>query len=407
LGSGSVQETLAKYKEPTLSEGCYINYDLEITEFWEVLAKQQRTNALEDYQALYEQLGHRPTASEFFLAYGDLKKVNKQYGSWVEFIIEVEKHNITHQLLDEHLAFIASAVQTTSMSKSFKAILLKAFLRLDGFAKTPSLEALSAESYRVLKRYPHLFETELPSKERQSEANSKVWLSYWKRNPIKAFTTANKNTKTWFSIIDNKFVANIQIAENNKDHFEHWVQELLDLRLLAYRHRDTVKKSIEDLSETFIEANSNVESNDDNDTENNVIQLVFYPDIKIACGHFKTGDSSQVEYRGAPEGHGHLDPKRHFLAYATGHSMNGGKHPIQDGDLLLLELITPDSAGSLQGQTIVIENHEITGDEQYLLRDVKKLHDGRYQLIAKNSDYQPIIVSEEMKPLARLKAVVS
>jgi len=411
LGSGSIQETLAKYKDPTLSEGCFINYDIEITEFWEVLAKQQRTDALEDYQTLYEQLGHRPTASEFFLAYGDLKKVNKQYGSWVELIIEVEKHNITHQLLDEHLAFIASAVQTTNMSKSFKAILLKAFLRLDGFEKPPSLEALSADSYRVLKRYPHLFETELPAKERQSEANSKVWLSYWKRNPIKAFTTANKNTKTWFSIIDNKFVANIQVSEKDKDYFEHWVQELLDFRLLAYRHRDTVKKSIEELSEPLIGANSNVgnnvESNDGNYAENNVIQLSYYPDIKIACGHFKTGDSSQVEYRSAPEGHGYLDPKRHFLAYATGNSMNGGKHPIQDGDLLLLELITPDSAGSLQGKTVVVENHEMTGDEQYLLRDVKKLSDGRYQLIAKNSDYKPIIASEEMKPLARLKAVVS
>jgi len=31
----------------------------------------------------------------------------------------------------------------------------------------------------------------------------------------------------------------------------------------------------------------------------------------------------------------------------TGNSMNGGKHPILDGDMLLLELITPESAGSL------------------------------------------------------------
>jgi len=396
LGNGSIKEILTKYKNPALGEGCYINYDIEITDFWEVLAKQQRTSALEDYQSLYEQVGHRPTASEFYLQYGDLKKVNKQYGSWVGLVLSAEESNDIHQLTDQHVEYLLTAVQITSMSKSFKAILLKAFLRLDGLTNPPLLKDLSIESYKVLKSYPHLFETELHDKERQSEADSKVWFNYWKRNPIKAFTTMNKSGTKCFSIIDDRFVANI--TNLDKPCFEQWMQELLDLRLLEYRQRESIKNAIEASNVTTFKSKDVVENDD--------VKLKFYPDLKIACGHFKTGETSEVEYRTAPEGYGILDTNKHFLAHATGNSMNGGKQPILNGDLLLLELITPDSAGSLQGQTVVIENHDMTGDELYLLREIKKGDDGRYQLIAKNKDYQPIIASDEMKPLARLKAVI-
>ncbi|MEL0628770.1 DEAD/DEAH box helicase family protein [Psychromonas aquatilis] len=398
LGSSSIQETLTKYKEPSLSEGCYINYDIEIIDFWKVLAKKQG-GILADYKSLYEQVGHRPTASEFYLQYGDLKKINKKYGSWAKFVLEVEKENDLYQLSEQHLEYLLAAVQTTNMSKSFKAILLKAFIRLDGFVNPPSLSELSIESYNVLKSYPHLFETELPIKERESTAESKTWLSYWKRNPIKAFTTANKNGQQWFSIIDDKFVAKIEINESDKECFEQWMQELLDLRLLEYRQRDSIKTAIASSNVTELAPPIQVESEP--------LQLKFYPNLKIACGHFKTGEVSEVEYKIAPEGYGHLDSDKHFLAHATGNSMNGGKYPILDNDLLLLELITPENAGSLQGQTVVIENHDMTGDELYLLRDIKKLGDGRYQLIAKNSDYENIIASENMKPLARLKGVIA
>lgn len=397
LGGGSIKEIVSKIRKPVVSDDCYINYDPVITQFWETLAKQQRTTALQDYQSLYEVLGHRPTASEFHLAYGDLKKVNKQHGGWLPLLLDEDKN--IDQLSADSLDFLFSAVQITSMFKCFKAILLEAFLRLDGFKYPPSLESLSAESFDVLKRYPHLASTELAKKVQQTEKFSPAWLSYWKNNPIKAFTTANKTGKQWFTIKDNKFIANISIQESELTNLHLWTKELVDLRLLEYSQRDAVKQAISALSVTPVETMQTVESN--------VLQLKFYPNLKIACGHFKTGDDSQAQYVTAPDGFGHLDSAKHFLAHATGNSMNGGKYPIQDGDLLLLELITPENAGSLQAQTVVIENHDMTGDEQYLLRDVEKLANGSYQLNAKNSDYEPVTANEDMKPLARLKGIVS
>lgn len=136
------------------------------------------------------------------------------------------------------------------------------------------------------------------------------------------------------------------------------------------------------------------------------LKLPYFPNIKIACGHFKTGDSSDVEYLDAPLGAGKLDPNVHFLARASGNSMNGGKHPILDGDLLLLELITSDRAGSLRDQIVVIERDEIGGDGQYLLRKVNKLPNGQYELIAQNPDYEVMIADESMRTFARFKQVV-
>ncbi|WP_166114994.1 S24 family peptidase [Pseudoalteromonas sp. Z9A5] len=136
------------------------------------------------------------------------------------------------------------------------------------------------------------------------------------------------------------------------------------------------------------------------------LKLPYFPNIKIACGHFKTGDSSDVEYLDAPYGAGKLDPEVYFLARASGDSMNGGKNPIHDDDLLLLELITPDKAGSLRGQIVAIERDDIGGDGQYLLRKINKLPNGQYELIAQNSDYEVMIADESMRTFARFKQVV-
>ncbi|MCP4433422.1 MAG: DUF3427 domain-containing protein, partial [Gammaproteobacteria bacterium] len=75
-------------------------------------------------------------------------------------------------------------------------------------------------------------------------------------------------------------------------------------------------------------------------------------------------------------------------------------------DYLLLELITPDNAGSNDGKTIAIERQDVTGDDQYLLRDVKKLGDNQYQLIAQNAEYEPMMATDEMNTFARLRQIV-
>ena len=144
---------------------------------------------------------------------------------------------------------------------------------------------------------------------------------------------------------------------------------------------------------------------DDSSYEKVNVKIPYFPNIKIACGHFKTGNESDMELINAL-GAGKIDPEVHFLARASGDSMNGGKHPILDGDLLLLELITPKNAGSLRGQIVAIERDDVGGEGQYLLRKVNKLPNGKYELIALNPDYEVMIADESMRTFARFKQVV-
>ncbi|EGR4318463.1 DEAD/DEAH box helicase, partial [Vibrio cholerae] len=89
-----------------------------------------------------------------------------------------------------------------------------------------------------------------------------------------------------------------------------------------------------------------------------------------------------------------------------GNSMNGGKNPIQDGDLLLLEWVTPSSAGSISNLTMAIETQDETGDNQYLLRVVRKIAPNQYELQAQNPSYPNMPATDAMKTFARLKAVI-
>lgn len=113
-----------------------------------------------------------------------------------------------------------------------------------------------------------------------------------------------------------------------------------------------------------------------------------------------------MQLMGIPDQYGALDSQRHFLTRASGNSMNGGKQPIVDGDLLLLESIQSHSARSISNQTLVIEQQDASGDDQYLLRTVKKTADGHYQLHASNPEYESLTANDEMKPLARLREVI-
>ena len=60
-----------------------------------------------------------------------------------------------------------------------------------------------------------------------------------------------------------------------------------------------------------------------------IIKVPPFPGFKIACGHFKTSrhDEDDVHMIALPEHYGRLDATRHFIARATGNSMDGGKNP--------------------------------------------------------------------------------
>ena len=379
-----------------LPEGCFVNYDLQLIEFLKSLDSDGIKN---EYEALRDTLGRRPAFAEFYRSGASMQSMRNEYGDWfslVQTMNDLEKNE--QEILATNRAFLRE-LEITAMTKSFKMVLLEAFQELDGWSNPPTTDALAERSWQVLQRR-RTFLADLPPAQRKlSEGSEDAWHRYWIENPINAWVGGNRvGVKgSYFQIKDGKFRAFFDLPTDHQKKFELMVQEIVDYRLAAYE----IRRTSADLPDNVVPFTRSAKANAG-------IELPYFPNLKIACGHFKTATADAEEYRTLGASYGHLDAQRHFIARASGNSMDGGKHPVQDGDYLLLEHITPTNAGSITGAVMVIERQDESGDgAQYLLRTVVKAADGSYVLQASNPDYEEMAATDEMHTLARLKAVIN
>ena len=382
-----------------LPNACFVNYDIKSIDFMRELIKTRIDSQLDIYRGLRDSLDRRPTLSEFYMGGGSIPTIRSEHDQWLMLVQEEgDLVGPENEVFSKHKQYFKE-LETTKMTKSFKMILLEAFLELDGFTSVVNLRELAEKSFEVLQRKRQLLD-DLPEQFRNiSTLDQKMfrrWLTYWQSNPIAAWTAKGRsNNQSLFTIKEEKFEFNYPVSTNYAEELIVLTQELINYRLLQYESRlsSIQTKPDEPLQKQKTSSQS----------------VPFFSDLKIACGYFRTSmhDSENIEYRSLPLSYGYLDPAKHFIALAKGDSMNGGKNPINDGDYLLLELITSDSAGSISNQTLAIETQDQGGDDQYLLRDIKKRPDGGYDLIAKNPDYPVFQANDEMRTFARLKSVIT
>ena len=396
--NNSRKEFIKQIKEQTLAlpEGCFVNYDLGAIDFMEKLVGTKVDQQLDIYHALRDSYGRRPVLSEFYHAGGVVDTIRREHGQWLALVEDEGDLGDEERLCFTQFKDFFIELETTNLNKSFKLVLLEALIELEGFDKPPTTMELSVKSFEVLQRRRGLL-ADLPEQYRQLKelpsTSESDWHRYWNGNPVNAWTGGNTSGgKAFFGVVDGEFHFQSEIDEQFYNSFVVLVQEIVSYRFLQYEARLANKGQIE-LPIASLEDQQ---------------QIPYFPDLKIACGHFKSSqhESENIEHQSLPLSYGKLDPARHFIARASGSSMDGGRNPIKHGDYLLLELITPDNAGSNDGKTIAIERQDVTGDDQYILRTVKKLGDNQYQLTAQNADYEPMMAAADMNTFARLRQVV-
>ncbi|MEX1198897.1 MAG: DUF3427 domain-containing protein [Pseudohongiellaceae bacterium] len=371
-----------------LPEGCYVNYDLQFIEF---LKSLDSGSVAADYESLREVFGRRPTVTEFYRSGASLQDMRRQYDHWFGLVVTEDRESLTETeaaLIDKHREFLRE-VETTRLTKSFKLVLLEAFQELDGWHNAPTVESVANRSWQILQRRRQ-FQGDLPEAYQARAELPDDWLSYWKKNPVNAWAGGQ-----YFSLDGELLVPAVVIQDHQIETFSHLVQELIDYRYAGYSARvgtDVAPDNVVALS-----------------SKAKGMELPYFPNLAIACGHFKTGRTDAEQYRVLPEEYGQVDANRYFIARASGNSMNGGRSPIVDGDYLLLEVIDADHAGKITGEVIAIERQE-AGDNQYLLRKILKDSDGTYRLRANNPDYEDIVVTDELqsqfRTFARLRGVI-
>ena len=201
--------------------------------------------------------------------------------------------------------------------------------------------------------------------------------------------------KSPFFTVDREIFKNsLAIPSQQAESFTELVQELIDFRFATYEARQSQQSDSAQILPF------------PTPKQRQIVELPYFDDLRIACGHFRTSSAEVMEHRALPLSYGQLDPARHFIARASGNSMNGGKQPIRDGDFLLLELLTANNAGSISGHTVAIERQDEYGDNQYLLRVVVKQGPGRYLLKANNPEYEDLPADDSMRTLARFKQII-
>ncbi len=231
----SLLRTLQQKQPIELANGCFINFAPKLVDFWEKLARQIGKSAAEDYQQLRDELGRRPTATEFFHKGYALAKVRKQAGSWLELVATQEDDAELQHLLAAHGEFFSLGVETTSMNKSFKGFLYQAFLELGGVRGPVNTAQLAQRSRRLLEHRPDDMRNELPANMQTVSADSKAWLTYWRKNPVNFSCKQDKSSsQAWFIEQGDTFALNFSVAPELQDAFASYFQELIDLRLAQY-----------------------------------------------------------------------------------------------------------------------------------------------------------------------------
>ncbi|TCK07269.1 DUF3427 domain-containing protein [Marinobacterium mangrovicola] len=382
----------AKNPAELLPDGCYINYDLGFIEFLDSLVGDKLDA---HYSKLKQSLKRRPTLKEFWNSGANLSQLRRNYGSWWEFIDEQGDASADElQVLEQHAQWFRD-LSISKTSKSYKLVLLQTLLEQQALNQPVAVQELAAWAKDWFLARPDWI-TDLPQTlQPLPTVTDNTWLNHWRKMPIHHWCTEEQGSRIqWFAQDGMQFHYQQSLSAAELPTFSAMTQEILTWRLEKYAQ------------DRLSSAPTAISAMTDMPPAEPVTQLPFFPNIKIACGHFKTGQADLEEYLPAPTGFGDLSPQRHFIARASGNSMNGGKNPIYDGDYLILEQITPGSAGSISNHTLAIERQDSAGDNQYLLRRVLKNSDGSYTLRANNPDYEDLTADESMVTFARFRGKV-
>jgi superfamily II DNA or RNA helicase len=376
-----------------LPPGCFVNFDLEVISF----LKSLHTGAPRaDYELLRDSLQRRPTAGEYYRSGSSMRAVVNEHGSWFSLVNEMGDLVPSEQAAFERHKLFLAELGSTRMSRSFKMVLVEAFLALDGFRAAPTIDQICQASREVFQRKRWLIPDLRQDVREVDSVKPRLFREYWKANPINAWTGGNlpAGSKHWFDVHDATFRFAETVRPADAQALSDMVRELIEFRLAEYAGRTA--SPIGEPSQIAAEpaASYGAESRRD---------VLYFPDIPVACGHFRSGSTGVDEFRQvrAPED---KPDEMYFVARATGDSMSHGERPVRDGDYLLLSY-GPTKTEVVESGIYVIER-TVEPEPEYVLRQVERKEDGTLVLVASNPAFEDIRMTDDMRAIARLVRVL-
>ncbi|KIG18644.1 HIT family hydrolase [Enhygromyxa salina] len=384
----SLGEFLGDRAALQLPAGCELELELEVIDMLaKLLPAGSRNQTIRTYRELRDARGVRPTPGELARLGLNPASVRKQHQHWYGFVeAEGDLSPGERKALSEHDWL--RQLEVTPMTKCFKMVVLEVLLAHDALFSGMAIEQLCRACHAWLLRNPDLL-TDLDgvgALDDPRRPDPEQWRRYWEKNPIAAWVGAKR---PWFVVQDGVFrfrkraPSDVAVTEA----LERLTRHIVDWRLATYRRR---RAPHEDAASSVIALPVRG-------------MLVAYPSLQAAAG--SAGPSSvgaepecvRLPIEARPD---------HFAVRVTGHSMDGGRSPLHDGDWAVLEWARGFGLAALVGRVVLIGRGDADeGYSHHLKRVVRD--DGGLRLRSDNPAKPDLPIDATTVVIARLVGSVT
>ncbi|MEY3457969.1 MAG: hypothetical protein RL215_1126, partial [Planctomycetota bacterium] len=229
-----VRKTLQGTKPP-LPPGCLLDIDLAAQDLLKQFLPQGATAAVDAYREWRDEHGRRPAAAEFLRAGYLPKTAGVAAGGWLGFVESEGDLNAeeTECLTSFRLWF--QMLETTSLNKSFKMIVLRVLLDHEQLPGEMALRPLCLACRRHLVQHPVLFrDVSDPNQGIDSrQPDDDAWCRWWQKWPISRWLDVQLGER-WFQMSHSGFQFVPEVPERLTAAFSRLSSEIVDWRLAAY-----------------------------------------------------------------------------------------------------------------------------------------------------------------------------
>ncbi|MFM8172674.1 MAG: DEAD/DEAH box helicase, partial [Pirellulaceae bacterium] len=203
-GQDSTPTTLRQWLDgqpPILPAGCLLDVELEAQDLLRQFLPRGASASLEVYRSMREELGRRPLASELQVRGVLPRTLAGRTGSFFGFVAEEGDLSERQREVAERFSGWLRTVETTSLNKSYKMVVLRVLLDLGRMFQPMEVAELARECRRYLLRHPVL------RKELEGEghaidhhhADDASWAEWWSKWPIDRWCASTKAEPfAWF-----------------------------------------------------------------------------------------------------------------------------------------------------------------------------------------------------------------
>ena len=243
----NVLEAVAR-QEYSLPPGVRIDLDLQVIDVLAAMARRgepRRDAMLEDFQELATSLGHPPTLLEVHrLGRFSVRTHLQEFGSWNGFLGAAGSLDSVDRANEARAGAFLTEVEKTSMTRSFKMVVLEALVRRGGLRQPVAIEDLAEDFRRFFVEDPrHARDLQGDGWGNIGAVPAGTWRAHMLKNPVAVWTGTGKAGDASFTV-EGERLRYVGPRPDTMEAFERAVLERVAWRLGQYFERRYERRNV-------------------------------------------------------------------------------------------------------------------------------------------------------------------